>query len=304
MRFVVDDDDVLLALQIAAHAPHHVAGRFAERVVLSLCQDALGQPRGIPALAQQKGVVIGDGDRSVPQALTQVRREDVEGPVIVGRIAGQEHAKTVANGDARGDNHERIAEACVLPVLEFVQGLPGDKHRHDDRLAAARGHLDGHARESPVVLGVSFGEGILDRGVAIFRGDFGDVDGGLDCLTLAEEQPPLALRIVPVIEEPACRARDGYVAAGAPGVSALSDAVDLCRFLDAILRPFGLEGLLCPALLRARDRHEVCAASAGLCDFVGDAVVVEPEVTRGGVEGGVEDWVFDRDGPATLDPSL
>ena len=38
----------------------------------------------------------------------------------------------------------------VLRVGQLVERLPGDEHRHDDGLAGAGRHLEGHARQAGV----------------------------------------------------------------------------------------------------------------------------------------------------------
>ena len=90
--------------------------------------------------------------------------------------------------------------------------------------------------------------------------------------------------------------RDADVAALPPKLHASADTVDEFVFLDAVLRPLGVELKLLAALLPGPgNRDEVLADPPGLDDLVGDAFVVEPEMPRRLVKGRVDDGVLNDD---------
>lgn len=70
------------------------------------------------------------------------------GVVSVLGVVGQEHPEPVADRDAGNDDEERVGEPAIFRVGDLVQGVPGDEHGHDDRLARAGWHLHRNAVES------------------------------------------------------------------------------------------------------------------------------------------------------------
>jgi len=84
-----------------------------------------------------------------------------------------------------------------------------------------------------------------------------DVDGRLHGLDLAEEQLMLTFGVLPVLQEPRRRARYADEAAAPPEPDPRAHPVDKVVFLDAVARPFGIEGDLLRLLPRLGDRDEV-----------------------------------------------
>ena len=257
MRLVVDDDDVLLAGEIAAHPPDDLIGRFNEGARLAAGQDRLGQPRRVAAFVREEGVIVGDQDARLAEPLEQVRRQHVALAIVVVRVARQEDAQTIPNGDARRHDQERVREARILAILELVQRLPGNQHRHDDCLAGAGRHLEREAPQAGIRRVVRGPEIVLDPGVAVLPRHLGDVYRGLDRFDLAEEQQLVAILAGPVGQQPRRRPRHADVAALAPGADPLMDAIDDRIGLDPVLGPFRFELELLALLLRARDRNEM-----------------------------------------------
>ena len=75
-----------------------------------------------------------------------------------------------------------------------VDGLPGDEHRHDGRLAGAGGELQREPRQLRVGVALAFARwsrNALAR-LAELRRDLGQPDGSLDGLDLAEERADAA----------------------------------------------------------------------------------------------------------------
>jgi hypothetical protein len=171
--------------------------------------------------------------------------------------------------------------------------VPGDEHRHDERLARPRRHLERDALEARVLRLVRFAEPVLDPRVAVPRRDLAEVDRGLECFDLAEEEPSLAVGRPPVVEQPARNRRDARVVASAPQGDALADAVDELVRLDPLRDPVSGKRELRALLLRRRDRDEVRADPSRLDDLVRDPVLGEPEVARGLDERRVDDGVLD-----------
>ena len=143
---VVDDDDVPLVAELAANTVDHLGGALVEVGAENL----LGQLVGLDQLAGLEGMEVGDQDLGSAELPDQVGRDQVAQPVIVLGVVGQEHPQPVADGDARGDDEERVGEPAVFRVGDLVQGVPGDQHGHDDRLARAGRHLHRDPVESRV----------------------------------------------------------------------------------------------------------------------------------------------------------
>ncbi len=101
-------------------------------------------------LAQQEGVEVGDDDLAPGRARSSRSGGTRSRCGSSSRVVGQQHAQPVADGDAGRDDQEGVGEARVLRVGELVQRLPGDQHRHDDRLAAAGRHLERDAGQARV----------------------------------------------------------------------------------------------------------------------------------------------------------
>ena len=105
---------------------------------------------------------------------------------------------------------------CVLGVGQFVQGLPGDKHGHDHGLAAAGGHFEGDAVKDRVGGLVGLAEFIVNPGVAVFFGHFGDIDGRFQGFNLAEKEAFFPVRPLPVFQQAGGRLGDAAIAALTP----------------------------------------------------------------------------------------
>ena len=99
--------------------------------------------------------------------------------------------------------------------------MPRDKHCHDERFARAGCHLEGHTVQEWVGILVGLPQSILNPGVAVLAGHLGEVDGRFQRFNLAEEQPALTLRVLPVFQQPGGGAGDAYVAALPPQRDAL-----------------------------------------------------------------------------------
>ncbi len=81
---------------------------------------------------------VGDEDLGPAKLPDQVGRDQVAEPVVVLGVVGPEDPQSVADGDSRRDDEERIGEPAILRVGDLVQSVPGDEHGHDDRLARSR----------------------------------------------------------------------------------------------------------------------------------------------------------------------
>ena len=197
---VVDHDDVLLFAQLTANTAHHLVRGLGEGAGTSVAQNLLGDFGGLPLLAQLEGVEVGDEYLGLAQFRQQVRTHHVHLAVVVVGVAGKEDTQPVTDGDARGHYQERVGEAGVLWVGDLVECVPGDEHGHDDRFATSGGHLEGDAVEKRVGVGVALSNVVFDPSVAVLPGDLGDVDGCLQGLDLAEEQPEFTVGTLPVFK--------------------------------------------------------------------------------------------------------
>ena len=169
MGLVVDDDDVPLAAELPANAVDHLGGALVEVGAENL----LGQLVRLDQLADLERVEVGDEDLGPAELPDQVGRDQVAEPVVVLGVVGPEHPQPVADGDARSDDEERVGEPAILRVGDLVQGVPGDEHGHDDRLARAGRHLHRDAIEPRVRCCVGLPEPGLDPVVADLLGGFG-----------------------------------------------------------------------------------------------------------------------------------
>src|SRR4029077_6054751 len=100
----------------------------------------------------------------------------------------------------------------------------------------------------------------------------------LDCLELAEEEAPLAIGPVPVLQQPPGRRGDARMAFLAPGAHLGADAVYFFVGTDSIGGPLRLHRDLASPPPGLRNRHEVGAQPACLHHLVGDPVLAEEEV--------------------------
>jgi hypothetical protein len=205
----------------------------------------------------------------------------------------EQYAQAVADGDARRHDEERIAEPGVLWVLDLVEGVPRNQHRHHDGLAGARGHLEGEAVEAWVGGLVRALEEIEQVGLAEALGALRQVDRRLDGFYLTEEQAAVATRPLPVVEQLSGRTRDARVARVPPSAHEAADLVDVVVLAQPVFGPLCAELELRALLLGLRDRNEIGAGASLLDDLVGDAVIVELEVLAGFDERRVDDRVLD-----------
>jgi glutamine synthetase adenylyltransferase len=70
-----------------------------------------------------------------PELVDEIGWHDVAFAVVVARIAREHDTQSVADRDPRRDDQETVGEARILRVSRLVERLPGDEHRHHDRLA-------------------------------------------------------------------------------------------------------------------------------------------------------------------------
>ena len=75
-----------------------------------------GELAGRDLLAELEGVEVGDEDLGLAELVVQVAGHDVALAVVVVRVVRQQDAEPVADGDAGGDDQERVGEAGVLRV--------------------------------------------------------------------------------------------------------------------------------------------------------------------------------------------
>ena len=132
------------------------------------------------------------------------------GVVAVG-VVRLEHAQTVLDGEARGDDEKAAGEVLAAGAADGVDRLPGDQHRHDGRLAGAGGQLQGEAHEFGIGVVVGGGQVFKESLAALrLRSDLGQPDGGFDGFDLAEERPDAGEFVVPPVLKQTGRFR-GYL---------------------------------------------------------------------------------------------
>ena len=196
-----------LLSELPANAVDHLGGALVEVGAENL----LGQLVRFDQLADLERVEVGDEDLGPAKLPDQVGRDQVAEPVVVLGVVGPEHPQPVADGDPRGNDEERVGEPAVLRVGDLVQGVPGDEHGHDDRLASAGGHLHRDAIETRVRCRVDLPEPGLDPVVADLLGGLGQEYERLQGFDLAEEELVLAVGVAPVLQELASNLSDASV---------------------------------------------------------------------------------------------
>ena len=240
---------------------------------------------------------VGNGDLGLAQLVHQLRRHDLQGAVVVARIAGQQDPQPVADGNARGDDEKGVGESSVLFIRQLVQRLPGNEHCHDRGFAGAGGHFAGDAEKAGIVLLIELAKQVLDPGVAVFPGGLGKIDKGFQGLDLAKEQPPAAIRITPILQQAGGYAGDIVgITALAPDLDHAADFVDGLILFDPALVPVVERQLFLVGLfLGLGDGDEIATDAAILLDFAGNAFVVELEMSLGLLKRGVDNRVFNDD---------
>ena len=132
----------------------------------------------------------------------------------------------------RRDQEEGFGE-IVARLRHRIEELPGDRKRHDFRLAASRRHLHAVAREIVVLQQAQIapsGEGLDQALVPPHLGDFVEIDQRLDGFALeimvgelpAVRQPVVGIE--PIVQQDACGVGDPLVAAFAPRFDLFADA--------------------------------------------------------------------------------
>ena len=123
-----------------------------------------------------------------------------------------------------------------------VDGLPRDQHGHDGGLAGAGGQLQRQAHQFGVGIVVGIGEVFeeLSSGLASCGRDFGQPNGGLNRLDLAEEWPDAAELVVPpMLQQAGGFRRDVpsvWIRQCSPFIHFLANRIDDdCRFLVFLL---------------------------------------------------------------------
>jgi len=142
--FVVEYDDVLQAHEIGHHALDHLAFGF-ERVELlaDATLEQLPTPFGeFEFFAAFERVEIGDDDLCACDIIEHIVGDDFSRFVVAVRIVGLQHAKSIADRQAWGDDQEpaRVGFACW--TSDGIDGLPCDEHRHDRGFAGACGEFE------------------------------------------------------------------------------------------------------------------------------------------------------------------
>ncbi|MNK95195.1 hypothetical protein D3C87_1154210 [compost metagenome] len=192
VRFVVDGEDILQSHQFRHDSLEHLALGFqrvqlAAGTALQQAASALGQ---LHALPQFESVVVGDDDLGLVQIRQHVAGHDLAAGVIAVRIIGQQHAQTILDGQARGDQQEASGEFLALRMAHGIDGLPSDEHGHDRGLASTGRQLERQAHQ--VGIGIVAGLfQVIEEALAILaklRSDLGQPDGGLGRFDLAEKR--------------------------------------------------------------------------------------------------------------------
>lgn len=107
-------------------------------------------------------------------------------------LINEQHAKTLTNGNAWGDNQEIISKPCILSVFAPVEEMVEHQHPHDNGLSGSCRHLECEAWQllflfstDRTMSGLQNAHDVLTR-VAFFR-HLVQPDSSLYCFTLSEK---------------------------------------------------------------------------------------------------------------------
>ncbi len=173
---------------------------------------------------------------ALPQPVPQPVGHDAELFVVVARPGQVQHFQPAAHCQAGGHDQHVLRVAPVLGIGDLVEHLPGDQHRHDDRLAAPVAILLQSRRKGPPSPG---------------SGHARPVAGALASQTMGvsmasnwqEEEAQLALfGVVPVGQQAAGDARRAGVAGSPPRLHPRPNLIDQRDFDEHA----GVVGLLRP----------------------------------------------------------
>ena len=131
---------------------------------------------------------------------------------------------------------EAVGEPGVARGVQLVQRLPGDEHRHHDRLARTRRHLQRGTRQAVVVRFVLRLKPLAPVRVRLVTScDFGQEDRGLGGLALAEQDPVFSVRVRPMLEQlPGNRGDTGVLPVTTPLLDLPPEIVDQAVPLAAL----------------------------------------------------------------------
>ena len=134
-------------------------------------------------------MVVGYDYFRLIEVAEHVRRDELAALVVSVRVVRLEDAQPVPDGDSGRDHEKAARESVAVGAADGVDGLPRYEHRHDGRLARAGGEFEGDSVESGVGFAVDAPQSLqYGAPVALAGGDFGEPDGGLRRLYLAEER--------------------------------------------------------------------------------------------------------------------
>ena len=251
---------------------------------------------------------VGDEDLGAAEVLQHVRRHKFAAGVVALRIVRQQHAQTVADGDAGRHHQEAPREARAVRAVYGVHRLPSDEHGHHGGLAGAGGELQRQAVEAWVRLVVGVLQVIEEapRLTAELRRHFHQPDGGFGGFHLAEERPDASERMVPPVAQQPRRLRRHLPLAlrqFPPRGNLLAHAVDDVRVLILLVRAVHFRSglverklaLATPALGLGDGRDEGRLPPA-LDDAVGGTPRVEFPMPLWGPVGRVEDRLLEEAG--------
>lgn len=297
VRFVVQDQDVLQPHQIRHEPLEHLPFGF-ERVQLVADAPLEERPpsrRKLYPLAAFKRVEVRDDDLGAIDVVQHVARHQLAARVVAVRVVRLEDAQPVLDGDAGGHDEEAAREALALWVPDSVNGLPCDEHGHDGGLPRAGRELEGQSHELRIRVVVRVHE-VLEDGLDVLseiRRHFGQPDGGLRRLDLAEERPHTGKRVVsPVLKQARRLGRDVPVVRvrqTPPGVDTLANRLDECVLLVLLGRSRQAlafvedEAGLLLVLLRLRNRGDEFGVTPRLDDPLGRLPVLVQLPVAGGV---------------------
>jgi len=222
---------------------------------------------------QHESMEVGDHHFGFSKFRKQIHRDQVMLAVIVVRVRGQQHAQPVTNGNAWRADQKGVRKAVVLRAGQFVQCLPGDQHGNYQGLAAARGHLKGHAIKQRIGCLVCLSQAVFNPGITIPAGDFGYVNCGFECFDLTKEQAVFALRVGPILQQTTRNVGHPLIIPLTPDGYPFTDAIDEFIFLKTVCSPFCIKRKLFGILLAwLRNGNEIRTDPARFDDLIGDAV--------------------------------
>ena len=135
-------------------------------------------------------------------------------------MAGLQDLQSFLDGQAGGDDEDRLGKFPAFGESDSIQHLPGDEHGHDRRFAGAGRHFAAHPFPGAVIAGYRDALPVVGRTLH-------PPDQGFHGFQLAEVERQVAGgAVLPMFQQAAGDGGDARIVGGAPFRNPLANRVD------------------------------------------------------------------------------